>query len=96
MKETQPEIILDGVSYNINNFSQTVQAMIQVRTRWEEDLQRERSAVLKTEQAMKALDDQLSKIVQDELRAKSEAARQAQLDTTKPSEDLYGGVENAA
>ena len=77
-KDSQPEIILDGVSYNINNFSQTVQAMVQIRTRWDEDLQRERSAVLKTEQAMKALDDQLSKIVQDELKAKSEAARAAQ------------------
>lgn len=75
---TQPEIILDGVSYNITNFSSTVQAMVHIRSRWEDDLARERAAVLKSEQAMKALDEQLAKVVQDELRAKAEAARAAQ------------------
>lgn len=76
-KDIQPEIILDGVSYNINNFSPTVQAMVNIRSRWEDDLAKERASVLKTEQAIKALDDQLAKIVQDELTAKAEAARKA-------------------
>lgn len=66
-----PEIILDGVSYNINNFSAAVQAMVNVRERWEKDLAEDRAAVLKGEFAIRALDDQLSKIVQDELKAKA-------------------------
>ena len=84
-KDSQPEIILDGVSYNINNFSPTVQAMVNVRSRWEDDLSKERAAVLKTEQAIKSLDDQLAKIVQDELKAKADAARAAKQEAA-PSE----------
>lgn len=72
-----PEIILDGVSYNINNFSAAVQAMVNVRERWEKDLAEDRAAVLKGEFAIRALDDQLSKIVQDELKAKAAAVTKA-------------------
>jgi len=79
-----PEIILDGVSYNINNFSQTVHAMVNIRSRWEEDLAEERAAVLKTESAIRALDEQLSKIVTDELKAKAEAAAKSK---EAPAED---------
>lgn len=82
-KESPPEIILDGVSYNINNFSPTIQAMVNIRSRWEDDLSRERAAVLKTEQAIKALDEQLAKIVQEELKAKSDAARAQQAPATE-------------
>lgn len=73
-----PEIILDGVSYNINNFSPTVQAMVNVRETWENDLAKEKSSVLKTESAIRALDEQLARIVQDELMAKKKAAEEKQ------------------
>lgn len=68
-----PEIILDGVSYNLSNFSQTIQAMVNMRNRWEIELSQERAAVLKTESAIRSLDDQLSKIVTEELAAKAAA-----------------------
>lgn len=71
---SSPEIILDGVGYSISNFSQTVQAMVNVRSRWENDLAEERAAVLKTESAIRALDVDLAKTVQEELKAKAEAA----------------------
>jgi hypothetical protein len=80
-----PEIILDGVSYNINNFSQNVQSMIAVRERWEDDLTKERSAVLKTESAIRSLDEQLSRIVQEELIAKREAAEAAKTSVNSQS-----------
>ena len=67
------EITLDGVTYSINNFSQSVQAMVNVRSRWESDLAEERAAVLKTESAIRALDVELAKTVQQELQQKAEA-----------------------
>jgi hypothetical protein len=66
------EITLDGVTYSINNFSQSVQAMVNVRSRWESDLAEERAAVLKTESAIRALDVELAKTVQQELQKKAE------------------------
>lgn len=66
------EITLDGVTYSINNFSQSVQAMVNVRSRWESDLAEERAAVLKTESAIRALDVELAKTVQQELQKKAD------------------------
>lgn len=71
MKKPSPEIFLDGVVYKLSEFSDTVQALVNVRNRWEDDLAIERSAVLKTESAIRTLDDQLSKIVLDELQQRS-------------------------
>lgn len=78
MTQTTPEIVLDGVSYSLSNFSQNVQAMVNVRQRWEGELAEERSKVLKTEQAMRALDAELTALVQKELADKAEAAKVAE------------------
>lgn len=68
------EIILDGISYNVSNFSPTIQAIVNMRNRWEGDLVEERAAVLKTESAIRTLDDQLTKTVTEELQARAKVA----------------------
>jgi hypothetical protein len=61
------EIILDGQTYKVSDFSESVQALVNVRTKWEGDLAEERAAVLKTESAIHSLDIRLTKLITEEL-----------------------------
>lgn len=70
-------ITLDGISYDVAQFSQGVQAAINVYNTFAADLQREQLAAMKTQAAMQTIGVQISEAVKKELAEKAAAAQEA-------------------
>ena len=71
-------ITLDGISYDVAQFSQGVQSAIAVYNQFQADLQREQLAVMKTQGALQSIGGQIGEAVKKEL-AEKQAAAEAQL-----------------
>lgn len=65
--EAIKNLIVDGVEYPVDQFSPQVQNLVATRQKWSDELLNERSAVVKTEAAIRQLDNELSTLVQQEL-----------------------------
>lgn len=70
-------ITLDGISYDVAQFSQGVQSAIGVYNTFAADLQREQLASMKTQAAMQTIGGQIAEAVKKELAEKAAAATAA-------------------
>lgn len=70
MQEQARTITLDGISYDVAQFSQGVQTAINVYNGFNADLQKEQLAVMKSQAAMRAVGAQIAEAVKAELAAK--------------------------
>lgn len=76
---TEPRTItLDGISYDVAQFSEGVQNAVTIYNTFASQLQVEQLAVMKTQSAMQGLGAQISAAVRKELDEKKAAAEQAQ------------------
>lgn len=76
---TEPRTItLDGISYDVAQFSEGVQQAVAIYNTFAGQLQAEQLAVLKTQSAMQGLGAQISTAVRKELEEKKAAAEQAE------------------
>jgi hypothetical protein len=66
-------LTLDGVTYDVTEFSQQIQAAVSVYNTFQADLQREQLAVVKTQSALQSIGAQLTTAVKAELEAKKAA-----------------------
>ena len=74
----QPRTItLDGISYDVAQFSQPVQQAVAVYNTFAAELQKEQLAVIKTQAALQQLAGQLADAVKKELDEKKAAAEAA-------------------
>lgn len=70
MTEAARTITLDGVSYDVDQFTQGVQNAIAVYNGFNADLQREQLAAMKTQAAMQTIGGQIAEAVKKELEDK--------------------------
>jgi len=70
-------LTLDGISYNVDQFSQAVQQAVAIHTKFSAQLAEEQLAVLKTQSALQVLTNQISEQVQKELEEKKAQAAPA-------------------
>lgn len=71
-------LTIDGKEYPITDFSQQVQTLVGIHSKWSSDLQEQRLDVAKTEAALRNLDAELAKVVAEELAAKAPAQEAAE------------------
>ena len=67
-------ITLDGISYDVAQFSSGVQQAVGIYNAWSADLQKAQVEVLKTQSAMQGLAAQIAEAVKKELAEKAEKA----------------------
>lgn len=71
MNITVPETLkIDDVEYPVASFSENVQRLVLIHTKWRGELQDERLAVTKTEAAIRVLENELNETLRTELAAK--------------------------
>jgi len=61
------EIIIDDSSYPISTFSDNVKNLVELRHKWQVELEKEKEAALKTEAAIRQIDLELAEVVKKEL-----------------------------
>lgn len=83
MNEQARTITLDGISYDVGQFSEGVQQAVAIYHTFSSQLQAEQLAVLKTQSAMQGLGSQISTAVRKELEEKKAAAEKV---TSAPPE----------
>jgi hypothetical protein len=66
-------ITLDGISYDVGQFSQGVQSAVNVYNAFQGDLQREQMSVMKTQGALQTIGAQIAEAVKKELAEKQAA-----------------------
>jgi len=74
MTQANNTITIDGISYDVTQFTQGVQTAVGVYNTFNADLQREQLAAMKTQAAMQAIGNQIAEAVKKELAEKAEAA----------------------
>jgi hypothetical protein len=74
-------LTLDGISYDVAQFSPGVQQAVAIHTKFSNQLADEQLAVLKTQSALQVLTTQISEQVQKELAEKKEAAEKLATET---------------
>jgi hypothetical protein len=72
MQDQARTITLDGISYDVGQFSQGVQNAIGIYNGFSADLQKEQMAVMKSQAAMQTVGAQIAEAVKAELAAKTE------------------------
>lgn len=77
MNDQARTITLDGISYDVSQFSEGVQQAVAIYHTFSAQLQAEQLAVLKTQSAMQGLGNQISTTVRKELDEKKAAAEKA-------------------
>lgn len=77
MSDLTRTITLDGISYDVAQFSQQVQQAVAIHSSFSADLKKAQLEVLKTQAALKVVTDQISESVQKELEAKKETQKVA-------------------
>ena len=60
-------IVIDGVEHSLDKFSAQVRGMVNLREVWAKEMVDERSALTKTEAAIRQLDAELLEIIKKEL-----------------------------
>jgi hypothetical protein len=71
MTEQTKTITLDGVSYNVADFSQGIQSAIVIYNSFQADLQKEQLAAMKTQAALQSVGNQIAEAVKKELADKA-------------------------
>lgn len=71
-------ITIDGKEYPLTDFSQQVQTLVGIHSKWSSELQEQRLDVAKTEAALRNLDAELSKLVASEIQAQAAPAADAE------------------
>lgn len=74
MTEQTKTITLDGVSYDVAQFSQGVQSAIVIYNGFQADLQKEQLAAMKTQAALQSVGNQIAEAVKKELAEQAAAA----------------------
>lgn len=74
MQDQARTITLDGISYDVGQFSQGVQNAIGIYNGFNADLQKEQMNVMKTQAAMQTIGAQIGEAVKAELAAKQAEA----------------------
>jgi hypothetical protein len=77
--ETPTNLTIDGKDYAVADFSDKVKNLVAIRTEWQNEAQKERLALTKTEAAIRALDAELAQLVSAELSEKNGAANDAEI-----------------
>lgn len=62
-------IIVDGIEYPLENFSDKIKSLVLLRQEWANDLQKERTAAAKTDAAIRSLDVELKQLIGEELNS---------------------------
>lgn len=70
MQDQARTITLDGISYDVGQFTQGVQHAIGIYNGFNADLQKEQMAVMKSQAAMQTVGQQIAEAVKAELAAK--------------------------
>lgn len=83
-------IVIDGVEHSLEKFSPQVKGMVSLRDTWVNEANKERSALTKTEAALRQLDSELGEVIKAELEAQAQlaeedAARKAAVESKKPA-----------
>lgn len=73
MTEQARTITLDGVSYDVNQFSEGVQQAVVIYNTFNADLQKAQLEVVKTQAALQSIGSQITAAVRKELEAKNAA-----------------------
>lgn len=92
-KNEVPKINLDGVSYEVDQFSTGVQQAVLIYNRFQAQLQDQQLEVMKTQAAMQTIAGQISEAVKKELAEKDEDKVE---DTPEVVEDAVAPVANGA
>jgi hypothetical protein len=87
MTEQTKTITLDGVSYDVAQFSQGVQSAIVIYNTFQADLQKEQLAVMKTQAALQSVGNQIAEAVKKELADQAAAANAEVVAETAPAND---------
>lgn len=74
MSEQIKTITLDGIAYDVAQFSQGVQSAVGIYNTFQADLGREQLAVMKTQGALQTVGMQIAETVKKELAEKKAAA----------------------
>lgn len=74
MEPKIPTLTLDGVTYNVTEFSQQIQSAVTVYNTFNAELQKEQLAAMKTQAALQTIGAQISEAVRKELAAKAAAS----------------------
>jgi hypothetical protein len=77
MTEQARTITLDGISYDVDQFTDAVKQAVGIYNSFAADLQKEQVAVVKTQSAMQSLGAQIAAAVRKELDDKKAAAEAA-------------------
>jgi len=96
MQDQARTITLDGISYDVAQFSQGVQNAIGIYNTFNADLQREQMAAMKSQAAMQTIGAQIGEAVKAELAAKqAESSRMHAnaADDVVPAEPLPNGED---
>lgn len=67
-------ITLDGISYDVNQFSQGVQQAVGIYNQFQADLQKAQLEVIKSQAALQSVGGQIAEAVKKELAEKAAAA----------------------
>lgn len=67
--EAPVTVTIDGQEFPVSQFSDNVKQLIAIHTQWRNELTEERLKVAKTENALRALDAELSQTIAQELQA---------------------------
>jgi hypothetical protein len=86
-------IVIDNVEHALDKFSPQVRGMVSLRDTWVNEANKERSALTKTEAAIRQLDSELGEVIKAELEAQKQieeeaAARQENIEAKKPAKRL--------
>lgn len=71
-------ITVDGIAYDVEQFSEGVQQAVSIYSRFQAQLGDEQLAVIKTQAALQTLNAQLTEAVKSELAAKTEEQKPAE------------------
>jgi len=88
-------ITLDGISYDVTQFSQGVQQAVMIYNKFSAQLQDQQLEVMKTQAAISQVGNQISEAVQKELAAKKAAAAPAANDQVEDAQ-VTNGVDHHA
>jgi len=72
--EQARSITVDGISYDVAQFSQAVQQAVGIYNSFQADLQKSQLEVIKTQEALKSVGAQIGEAVKKELADKAAAA----------------------
>jgi hypothetical protein len=81
--EAPVTVTIDGKEFPVSQFSDNVKQLIAIHTQWRNELTEERLKVAKTENALRALDAELSQTIAQELNGDGPAPAETASDSSE-------------